>query len=571
MPGRCRKERRHMSYLPYLIAGLVTGSVYGLAGTGLVLTYKTSGVFNLAHGALATVSAYAFYELKVVHQLPWGLAAALCVFVGGPVLGLLLEVLARSLSGAGLAVKVASTVGLLLVVQSLVALRYDAAKTLVVPQYLPEQSFTIGSAPVSAAQVIVVAVPLLSTVGLLLFFRFARLGVAMRAVVDDPALLDSAGTSPTHVRRVAWVIGVTFASLSGVLLAPLLAQLNALNLTFLVVTAFGAAAIGAFSSLPLTYLGGLGIGVAQQLCSRFFTTGVFTGLNPALPFLVLFIVLLVFPRRKLAARVVVAPRRRGPAVPWKVQAGGAGALLAFMLLVPVIDRLHLTDWTNGLAYVIVFLALGLLVRTSGQVSLCHISFVAIGACAMSDLNVRHHVPWGVALLLAGLVAVPIGAVLAVPAIRLSGLYLALATFGFGISLQYMLYTESFMFGSDGLGRTLHRPHLSWLNIDSDRGYYYLVLALAALTALGVVLINHNRLGRLLRALADSPTGLATSGTSVNVTRVLVFCVSAFLASAAGALQGVSVQQISGDAYSPLTSLLLFAIVIISIGSEPWYA
>src|SRR4051812_29954385 len=104
MPGRCRKERRHMTYMPYLIAGLVTGSVYGLAGTGLVLTYKTSGVFNLAHGALATVSASAFCELTVVPQLPWGLAAARCVFAGGPGLGLLLEVLARSLTGACLAV-----------------------------------------------------------------------------------------------------------------------------------------------------------------------------------------------------------------------------------------------------------------------------------------------------------------------------------------------------------------------------------------------------------------------------------------------------------------------------------
>src|SRR3954454_8065928 len=107
MPGRCRKERRHMSYMPYIISGLVTGSVYGLAGTGLVLTYKTSGVFNFAHGALGTVSAYLFYELDVKHGLSWPVAAIICVLIAGPILGLVFELLARSLAESSLATKVA--------------------------------------------------------------------------------------------------------------------------------------------------------------------------------------------------------------------------------------------------------------------------------------------------------------------------------------------------------------------------------------------------------------------------------------------------------------------------------
>jgi branched-subunit amino acid ABC-type transport system permease component len=77
-------------YLPFVIAGLVTGSVYGLAAVGLVLTYKTSGVFNLAHGGLASVAAYAFYSLHVQHGMPWPLAAALVVLGVGPAMGLLL-------------------------------------------------------------------------------------------------------------------------------------------------------------------------------------------------------------------------------------------------------------------------------------------------------------------------------------------------------------------------------------------------------------------------------------------------------------------------------------------------
>src|SRR5260370_8695153 len=96
---------------------------------------------------------------------------------------------------------------------------------------------------------------------------------------------------------------------------------------------------------------------------------------------------------------------------------------------------------------------------------------------MWRLTVTLGVHWLLALLISGLIAVPIGALLAIPAIRLSGLYLALATFGFGLLLQYMFYSEDYMFGAFGTARNVLRPHLSWLNLASDKRFYYLVLAL----------------------------------------------------------------------------------------------
>jgi len=128
-----------------------------------------------------------------------------------------------------------------------------------------------------------------------------------------------------------------------------------------------------------------------------------------------------------------------------------------------------------------------------------------------------------------------------------------------------------MFGAFGTGRNVLRPHLSWLSLDSDKGFYYLVLALAILTTFGIVALNRSRLGRLLRGLADSPIGLATSGTAINVTRVLVFCLSGFLAAVAGALQGASEGNVSGDSYQPIVSLTFFALIVISVGGVPWYA
>src|SRR4029079_7537057 len=99
---------------------------------------------------------------------------------------------------------------------------------------------------------------------------------------------------------------------------------------------------------------------------------------------------------------------------------------------PSFAGIHLGDWTTAIATSILFLSLNLLVRTSGLVSLCQFSFAAVGAAAFCHLTNDVGVPWLLALVLSGLVAVPLGAVLAIPATRLPGIYLALATFGFGV-------------------------------------------------------------------------------------------------------------------------------------------
>jgi branched-subunit amino acid ABC-type transport system permease component len=558
--------------LPFIIAGLTAGSVYGLAGTGLVLTYKTSGVFNFAYGALATVSAYLFYTLYVQLHVAWWIAAAICVLILGPGIGFAFELITRRLARRSLAVRVASTVGVLLIIQALAVIIYGTTVTRTVPPFLGNHGFHIGRAVVTSDQIVVFGVGVVATVALYLMFRFTRSGVAMRAVVEDPDLLNTVGTNPVRVRRAAWAIGSSFATLSGLLLVPFI-NLDSITLTFLVVAAFGAAAIGGFSSLPGTYVGGLVIGLLASLSTKYFTTGLLSGLATSLPFLVLFVVLLLAPRRRLAERVpLITQRTASWTAPWQLQSTSGAVLLIVLVLVPNFAGLHLGDYTRFLGIAVVFLSLGLLVRTSGQVSLSHVSFMAIGVCAFSHLQVDHHWPWLLALLAAGVIAVPIGALLAIPAIRLPGLYLALATFGFGILLQYMFYTQDYMFGSLGLGVSLPAPVLNSIGLSgSPNSYYYFALVIAVVCTAVVVLINRSRLGRLLRALGDSPVGLATSGTSVRVTRVLVFCISAFLAAVGGVLEAASIGQVGGDSYQPIMSLTFFALIVISLGGAPWYA
>ncbi|HEX3955111.1 MAG TPA: ATP-binding cassette domain-containing protein [Trebonia sp.] len=556
--------------LPFIIIGIVSGSVYGLAGVGLVLTYKTSGIFNFAQGALATVAAYAFYYLNVEVGLAWPVAALISVLILGAVLGLGFEVMARRVARGPLAWRIVATIGIVLVVEAVFTIVHGSS-TLTTPHFLSQSTVQIFGAFVTWEQIIVTVISLGAAVGLYVFFRTARLGKAMRAVVDDPDLLGLAGTSPERVRRWAWVIGCVFAAASGVLLAPSV-PLDPNVLTLLIVQAFGAAAIGRFTSLPLTLAGGLAIGIGSSILTEYInSTSLLSGLPPSLPFIVLFLVILFSPRGRLAVRQFGLRRAQIPwQAPGRVQLVGIIAVAAFLITVPAWAGFRISGWTLALTYVILLLSLGLLAKTSGQVSLCHITFAAIGAVAFSKLF-SGGVPWLPALLLGGLVVVPIGAVLAVPAIRLSGLYLALATFGFGLLVQDMFYQSNVMFGVTNIGISMPMPHLSWLTLDSGTGFYYVVLVIVAVAAAAVVVLNRSRLGRLLRSMSDSPLALTTSGTSVRVTMVIVFCISAYLAAIAGALSGMVVSTASGANYPPLQSLSLIALIMISVGGVPWYA
>ena len=559
-------------FLPFIIAGIAAGSIYGLAATGLVLTYKTSGIFNFGQGALATAAAYIFYAMHYANNINWVISLVVSVVIAGPLMGLGMERISRRLSQQSVAWKIVATTGLILIVQGLGTIKYGS-DTIDVPQFLPKgaDSFEVGGVNISYAQLIVTVVGVVAVAGLYALFRWTRTGTAMRAVVDDPDLLAMQATSPVRVRRTAWIIGTTFAALSGVLVLPFIG-LSAIALTYIVVQAFGAAALGAFSSIPLTFFGAIAIEIVANISQKYVVNiGWLAGLPDSLPFIVLFVALFLLSRRRLTSRSGVESR---PPLQWqgpvRVRVVTGVVLVGLLAVVPwVVGAEKIGFWTIGLTQMILLLSLGLLVKTSGQVSLCQATFGAIGAVAFSQLTVGAGIPWFAALLFAGLIVVPVGAFLAIPAIRLPGLFLALATFGFGIFVQQMLYSTSWMFTVLSNGRAIPRPSIG----SSDTGYYYVVLVILVVTALIMVAIHELRLGRLLRGLSDSPLAVATMGLSTNTTRVIVFCISAFFAAISGVLYAASIHfAVSSDIhFDPFYSLTLLAILALAPFAEPWYA
>ncbi|HEX4864598.1 MAG TPA: branched-chain amino acid ABC transporter permease, partial [Acidimicrobiales bacterium] len=154
------------------------------------------------------------------------------------------------------------------------------------------------------------------------------------------------------------------------------------------------------------------------------------------------------------------------------------------------------------------------------------------------------------------------ALIVVPAIRVSGIYLALATLGFGVLMQEVVFPSFLMFGG-GLTVRATRPRLWFVHGASDTWFFYVSLAVAAASLAAIVGVQRSRLGRLLRGMSETPTMLATHGLEVNLTRLIVFCISSFFAGIGGALMISQFSAASGSAYGPVQSLLLVAVLAIA--------
>ena len=549
-------------YLPFVVIGLTTGAVYALSSLGLVLTYRTSGVFNFAHGAIGMFATYLFYSLR--QQLPTAPAVIIAVLVVAPLMGLAVDQLFRRLDGAGATASIVATLGLLVGLQGLATALYGGEARRLSPLF-PVRTYRAFDLNIGIDQTIVVAVAVAAGLALIVFFRSTHLGLQTRAVVDNRALSGLVGTNPSAVTRFSWMLGCAFAATSGILFAPFVG-LDSVILTLLVVQAFGAAAVGRLQSFPRTAAAAFGVGVVQSVATKIvgeIGNQSLTALPSAVPFIVLFGVLLFSRQTQLneppVTRAAVRGRREARAGRRFPARSLALVLGTAAVLPPFLNSSRLLTLSVTVVMVLLFTSLSLLIGLSRQLSLCHAVFVVFGATTLAHLQ-SAGVPYLVALPLAALVVVPIGAALAFPAIRLSSLYLGLATFGFGI-LAEGLFPTGWAFGAKGFVG-IDRPGF----LDGDNAFYYFALAVVAAGIVAVEVIRVTRLGRILVALADSPRAVGSMGVSPLAARVVTFCLSAFLAGLAGGLLGSLVRSVSATSFSFFHSLL-WVTVLVAAGSR----
>ena len=552
--------------LSALVSGIALGSIYAVAATGLVVTYTTSGVFNFAQGAIGMFMAFLYWELRYSHNVPAPVALVLVVLVAAPLSGVMLDkLLMRHLQGADLVVQLMVTVGLMLGLMGIAAAIWSPSDFRSSDFFFGAQSgFHIGTAFVLWHRAIGVIVGVVIAIGLRVLLFRTRLGVAMRAVVDNRELARLNGVDPNRVSMVAWAIGCTLAAIAGILLAPEV-LLNITSLTLLIVDAFAAAILGRLRNLPLTFAGGLLLGLLNAFALGFLDfsrkfAGRWSGLPDAIPTIFLFFVLLALPQAQIQLGRRISRAAGGVKLP-TVRQAAAGAVVLVVVVVALSAAMPLTDQTRllvGLVTSLVIVSLVPLTGWAGEVNLSTITFVGVGALGMSLAAGSSGNPAG--LLAAAALAVPFGVAMSLPGLRLTGLYLALASMAFARMAELLFFPQPSVFGSSS-------PNFAPLSIfgyrfASQNSLAVLCAAVFGLVGVGLVAYRRSRFGRRLIAMRDSPAASATLGINLRLTKLSVYAVSAALAGLAGALLALQQQTVGQSDFTMVGGLQYPLLLVI---------
>jgi branched-chain amino acid transport system permease protein len=550
--------------LEFTVIGLVLGSAYAVAASGLVVTYSTSGIFNIAHGAIGMLMAFVYWQLSVPWHVPSGVAFALSAFVLAPLFGALVErSLIRRIDPSNVAATLAVTVGLTLLLIGVVN-EVWTPQARVVDLFFGNHGFEFFGVFLVWQDVITIGAAIAIAVGLRLFLFRTTLGIAMRGVVDNRELIGLYGGRPKVYSTLSWAIGASLASIAGILVAPTL-QLDPLILTLLVIDAYAAAMVGRLRSLPRTFLGAMIVGLLSSYAVGYFpsTAGFWSstpiqGLKLSVPSILLFVVLLAYP----VSRIRTTGALRRPSIPVASLArsviGGIVLIGATLVAVDLMDAGNVAKLAIGLAFGLICLSLVPLAGWGGQISICQLTFAGLGAFAMYKFGSGGAL-WG--LLAAGGLAGTVGAIVALPALRLRGLYLALATMAFASAMDNLFFPWSAVFGFNGSVH-IYRPEIFGLSASSDKSFTVLLAVIFALLSIGLLALRRGPFGRVLIAMKDSEAACATLGLNLTATKLLVFSLSAALAGIAGALYGGATSVVGGTDFQMFESLLILAAVAI---------
>lgn len=548
-------------FLSLSVAGIATyGCVYALTAMGLVVTYTTSGIFNFAQGAIGMIGAFFFWELSQGWGWPSWVALLVSVLVFAPLIGALVErVVVRRLEAAGLEAKLTVTIALLLLGLAVATALWNPQDVRSIPSFFNGHQVSIGGVNLSYQQLIVVGAAIVSAVVLRLFFIRTRVGIATRAVVDDRELAALTGATPARFAQLGWAMGCSLAALAGILIAPQL-NLSITGLTLLVINGYAAALVGRLRSLPLTFAGAILLGLIYSYAIGYLPVGdSWSAFEQIIPMLYLLIVMLVLPQpRATLARRVLA---RAPRIVGLKESLLAGAALIGLTVVAA-QFLHGDNFgyaQKGLALGIIMLSLVLLTGYGGQISLCQLSFAGLGAYAMSKVGETHGSLLG--LLAAIGLAGAVGAVVALPALRLRGLYLALATLAFAQGMDYAFFTNTRFFGVSG-NLYVARPHLGGLSLAGDRTFLVSLSVVFVLVSTGILALRRSRFGRRLLAINDSPSACLTLGVDMTGSKLSVFVLAAGIAGLGGALYGGAQTQVGPNDFQFILSLTLLLLAVV---------
>jgi ABC-type branched-subunit amino acid transport system permease subunit len=548
----------------FALLGLGSGAIYALLAQGIVLTYRGTGVVNFSQGALAMAGTYLFAQIAK-SSLPAVVDLIVTVLIALLFGAWIYAKVMRPLRTAPMLAKVVATLGIVLAMQAIVTLMFSTSLQSP-PKILPQGSVDILGAHVTQDRIWLTGIAIACGVALWAIYKYTRFGLVARAVAENEEAATVLGYSVDLVAAVNWALGAGLAAAAGILMAPIVA-IDPTSYTLLVIPALSAALLGRFSSFGVVTGSALAIGVAQSLISRYLTA--IPNASDALPFVVI-IVAMTVTGRLVPLRGHVDFRRPPFATAARPSVTGIGLFAIFTVLIVTLGTsTYQTALTTTCVSAIILLSLVVITGYAGQLSLAQISFAGIGAFMISRLGHNLHWPFLLALLGAAVVAVPVGVIVGLPALRSRGVNLAIITLGVAVALNDLVFTNPSISGGF-LGLPVDTPRLFGYDLDPiaypARFTVFSVIVLGIVVA-GISWLRMSGLGRRMLAIRDNERAAAAAGVNVTGTKLAAFAISAFIAGLGGALQGAEYGVVSQTGYDALTSVFLVStLYIMGVGS-----
>jgi branched-chain amino acid transport system permease protein len=259
-----------------------------------------------------------------------------------------------------------------------------------------------------------------------------------------------------------------------------------------------------------------------------------------------------------ATEIIRVPK---PRTSWSRSAALIGLCFVLACIAPFgLNGYGLYLLTLTVIFALVALGLNLLTGYAGQISLCHAAFFGVGAYATAILTQKAGWPYLLSLFVGGLLTAAIGAVVAIPALRLKNLYLAIATLGFGVVLQKIIFEWRGLTGGGG-GLALNAPSIAGYEIGAT-GLYYLTLAIMTAGLWGAWNVSRGRTGRALLIIKESAIAAGSLGIPAARYKVRAFAISAFYAALAGGLFAYLVRYINPESFNVGLSISFLSMIVI---------
>lgn len=577
-----------------LLVGLVTGLTYAAFAAGFVLIYRSTGVLNFAHGEMGAFGLAVFVLLLVNYDVNWWfafvLAVAACALAGAVVE----LVVVRRLFDSPRLVLLIATIG---VGQILLLARISWIPDITAGGSIPT-AFDVTWEPTDDLRLqareftVLLVVPILIA-ALGLFLTRTRFGLAVRASASNPDTARVFGTSPRRVSTIVWAISGAFAAATAILIAPLNGTQAALVddtgqalAEVLLLRVLIVSLLARMRSLPGVLGAGVAVGVVEKVVRDNVATTNQTIVDLFM-FLAVLVVVLWLARSQrdesgwsLSPRVRPVPERLRR-IWWVRHLNHIGFVVLFgaLVLLPLVVTTNagLFTWTVILLWAMVALSLTILTGWSGQLSLGQFAFVGVGGLTTVALSSGHNLPvpldlfelsvelpWGLAMLGGTVTGITFALLVGIPALRVRGLFLAVATLAFAVASARWLLVQDVFTGGTTIPRPARPPSIFGIDFGASRAnLYYLCLGSLAAMSWIASRIRASGVGRTFIAVRDNEEMAAASTVAPARVKLAAFAVSGGMAAFAGGLLVSVVPSLEpSTTFAAVESIQVVVIAII---------